>query len=269
MAGEWIKVRKDLPTDPSVIAVAAQLGESEDSVVGKLVRLWSWADSALADGNARGVTFSWIDRYVGVTGFAQSLASAGWLTETSDGVSIPHFDRHMGQSAKMRALSANRAQKHRDTRNAPVTPDALPEKRREDENTRTPPTPLPGGDAHKEHLTVAEQEVVDAWNALPAIFGGVRRVGARRQYLRQRLADPWWMANWRTALAQIPTTPSLCGKGGGDFDFVASFTWFIRPNSVARILEGECANWGGKGNKATGRVSELNQPGKFEGHIGA
>ena len=44
MAGDWIKVKTDLATDPAVIRTAATLGLTEDVVVGKLCRLWSWAN---------------------------------------------------------------------------------------------------------------------------------------------------------------------------------------------------------------------------------
>ena len=130
MAGDWIKMRTDLRDDPAVISIAAELGIDEDTVVGKLHRLWSWADRQTVDGNALGVTETWIDRYLGVTGFALSLVNVGWLSLLEDGLEIPNFDRHNGQSAKRRALTARRVARHK------VTHKALPreEKRREDIN---------------------------------------------------------------------------------------------------------------------------------------
>jgi hypothetical protein len=135
-------MRLDLAGDPDVISIAAACELSEDYVVGLLHKLWSWANKHTTDGNAPGVTLLWIDRYVGVTGFATALVTCAWLEETaapSWGVRFPNFSRHNGQSAKRRALAANRAQVHRNGRS--VTK-ALPEKRRE-EKRRKGETPLP------------------------------------------------------------------------------------------------------------------------------
>ena len=62
MAGDWIPLRADVHEDPAVIAIAAALGMEEYAVVGRLHKLWSWANRQLADGNAACVTDSWIDR---------------------------------------------------------------------------------------------------------------------------------------------------------------------------------------------------------------
>lgn len=136
MAGDWIKMRTNLGSDPAVIQIATTLECGEDCVVGMLHRLWSWADGQLRDCNARGVTLLWIDRYIGVTGFAQCLIDVGWLEATKDGVRFVNFDRHMSQTAKRRALTASRVKRSRSAKcNAPSVTKALPEKRREEENT--------------------------------------------------------------------------------------------------------------------------------------
>jgi len=154
MAGDWIKMREDLPEDPAVIAIAAATGLDEYGVVGRLHKFWTWTGRHTLDGNARGVTVSWIDRYLHAEGFAAAMIAAGWLVETPDGVSQPNFERHNGQAAKQRALTSKRVANHKAKSNAGVNAkgnasvnartvsDALPreEKRREDS---IPPTPSP------------------------------------------------------------------------------------------------------------------------------
>lgn len=144
MAGDWIKMRTDLSNDPAVIAIATSLGMDEDHVVGKLHRLWSWANKQTCDGNATGVTEKWIDRYLGVTGFAEAMKSSGWLSSESGGISIPKFGRHNGESAKQRALTAKRVAKHK------LTQSALPreEKRRDIDSTNVESCPLPSANGH-------------------------------------------------------------------------------------------------------------------------
>lgn len=145
MAGDWIKMRHDLQTDPAVIAVASSLGIEEDLVVGKLHRFWTWADKHTVNGNAPGVTYSWLDRYLCVPGFAQALENASWLTHNGDCLIVPNFDSHISQSAKLRALTAKRVALHKLKKR--VTHHALPreEKRREEKSScpKGQETPLP------------------------------------------------------------------------------------------------------------------------------
>lgn len=104
-------------------------------VVGKLVKFWGWADAQCAFGNAPNVTGSWIDVRVGVAGFANAMQKEGWLTITNAGIEIPNYDRHMGQGAKARALTAKRVAKTREQKsNGHVTLAPLPDKIRGDKN---------------------------------------------------------------------------------------------------------------------------------------
>lgn len=138
MAGDWLKFEKATPDKPEVFAIAAELGIDPDAVVGKLIRVWSWFDTHTVDGNARSVTSSLLDRISGVSGFVSAMQSVGWIEVTVAGVRLPNFDRHTGETAKGRALTAKRVAKHKGKGNAKGNGDsvtsALPreEKRREE-----------------------------------------------------------------------------------------------------------------------------------------
>jgi hypothetical protein len=181
MAGDWIPMRTDLFDDPAVITIASSCGLDEYAVVGKLLRLWSWANRHLATGNALGVTVSWIDRYVGTAGFAAAMLNAGWLRTRSDGVEFPNFERWNSQGAKRRVLTAQRVAGHKargnaETNakgNAPSVSDALPkeEKRRVERNTEDPLTPASGGKRRRKPKLIEELEsdpgFVRFWQAYP------------------------------------------------------------------------------------------------------
>ena len=113
MAGDWIKMRVNLTSDPAVIGVAAALDISEHEVVGLLHWLWAWADQHTEDGHARGVTSAWVDRYSGTRGLADALIEVGWLDFDDNGIHFPNFERHNGSPAKRRAQGAARQQKAR------------------------------------------------------------------------------------------------------------------------------------------------------------
>ena len=134
----WIKIDSSLLAKPEVFHIAELTGMSRYEVVGRLISVWVWADEQSRDGNAASVTEAHLDELHGAQGFAHAMIEAGWLTVTKSGVSIPNFDRHISQSAKARALTAIRAQR---SRNARTVTKALPEKRREEKNIKTPLPP--------------------------------------------------------------------------------------------------------------------------------
>lgn len=129
----WIKVRTDLAADPAVVSIAAALGVDRFAVVGRLHWIWSWAGSNSRDGRIAGVTAAWIDELVALEGFAAAMISAGWLIESDRGIRFPKFNRHNGQSAKTRALTAQRVARSRSrSGNDRSVTQSLPEKRREE-----------------------------------------------------------------------------------------------------------------------------------------
>ena len=146
MAGDWIKMRTNLDTDWRVIEMAGHLGIAELHVVGCLWKLWTWADQHTLDGNAIRVTSVTLDRFTGVTGFADALRKVGWLEGRDNALSFPRFAEHNGQTAKNRAETNKRVARHRNANTVTdVTQKPLPEKRREEKriNTHT----HSGGDA--------------------------------------------------------------------------------------------------------------------------
>ena len=117
MAEPWIKMRTDLSTNPKVVAIAAILGVDEDLVVGKMHRLWSWADKHAKDGRALG-NAAYIDRLVNCPGLAAALMrdEIDWLAVDGSEVIFPRWEEHNSQSAKSRAEAARRQRKSRDER---------------------------------------------------------------------------------------------------------------------------------------------------------
>ena len=139
MSTNWIKIEHWTPDKPEIHEMADTLGIDADSVLGKLIRIWIWADSQTQNGNAPRVTFSLLDRVASVAGFAQALVNVGWLTRDETGIRFSNFDRHNGETAKTRANSAKRTAKHRasvtevsqECNAQPVTP-PLPVKKSKD-----------------------------------------------------------------------------------------------------------------------------------------
>ena len=136
MAGDWIKLQKDTPDKPEILVMSSRLGIDSDAVVGKLVRIWSWFDTHTTEGNASCVTYSFLDRLAGVTGFAEQMALVGWLEQSGHDLKLSNFGYHNGHTAKTRALGKNRTEKSRSNApsNANTVTNTSPEKRREEKN---------------------------------------------------------------------------------------------------------------------------------------
>jgi hypothetical protein len=114
MAGDWLKMEINTPEKPEVLAITVALGwDDPDLTVGKLFKVWRWFDQHTINGNAKSVSAALLDRLIGVTGLTQAMVNVGWLIVTDDGVSLPNFDRHNGETAKKRALTGKRVAKHK------------------------------------------------------------------------------------------------------------------------------------------------------------
>lgn len=113
MAGDWIKFELTTMDKPEVCLIADLAGIDPDAVVGKLMRVWGWFDQQTENGNAPSVSKKLLDRAVGVTGFCEHMKSVGWMAEADGMISLPHFERHNGKTAKNRLLTAKRVANHK------------------------------------------------------------------------------------------------------------------------------------------------------------
>jgi DNA replication protein DnaT len=127
MRRSWIKIETNTPDKPEICTIASQLRLDTDSVMGKLVRLWAWAELNVSKGNETTVTLEFLDKLVGKKGFAAALEAAGWLRRDNDRLSFPNFERHNGRAAKGRAQTALRVSRHRARKAAPDSESETPQ----------------------------------------------------------------------------------------------------------------------------------------------
>lgn len=247
MAGDWLKFEKATPDKPEVFAIAARLGIDPDAVVGKLIRVWSWFDTHTVDGNAVGVTPELLDRIAGATGFVTAMQESGWVVVSEDGVSLPNFDRHNGETAKKRALTAKRVAHHRSKCNAAavtasVTPAlAREEKRRyiEEAKASLSPTGDDGVPACPHEAIVALYHEILPANPRIRVWDG-----ARASHLRARWReDPKRQSldYWRRFFEYIAQSPFLTGRTNGGKDgrpFLPGLDWMVKAGNFAKIIEG-------------------------------
>lgn len=181
MAEDWIKMRLNLHEDSAVIAMAIELGTDEFSVVGRLHRLWSWADQQTEDGSVRNLSAAFVDRFVSCTGFFRAMERVGWISEIENGFQFPNFCTHNGENAKKRAkenrrkssarkqksVSAKCPQNVRDL-SAKCPEKTGPEKRREEKNREEylPSSPSPPNEARGEGGEGDANWIPSGWQAM-------------------------------------------------------------------------------------------------------
>jgi len=236
MAQEWIKVEKATARKPEVLRISSALGIHPDHAFGLCVRFWCWCDDQCDIGHARGVTLVTLDLVLGHTGFATELAKAGWLTETEDGISIPHFEYHLSQSSKTRAQSAirkERSRSKRDIGHGDSVTKTRPDKIRVEKSIE---------EAQEAIASVAVATTPD-WqitirDSFDTAFGLKSRITSkRRTQLNARWKDEWWREHWQAALDRGSHSSFL--NGTNDRGWRIDFDFFLKPDTATKILEGK------------------------------
>src|SRR5262245_13124497 len=95
------------------------------------------------------------------------------------------------------------------------------------QNTPLPPQPR-GAPSAAEFLT--------AWNQVPQFCHARALTGARGRYFQARARDADWVRDWREALGRAARS-AFCG-GANERGWRATVDWFLRPDTVTKILEG-------------------------------
>lgn len=161
MSADWIKLRTGIWTDPRVISIASALALDIDAAVGKLGKIWAWADTHTVHGRAKNVGAAWIDTLTNCKGFAEAMRAVNWLVFDDTGLALPDFHKHNGKSAKRRALDARRKLIRRAGGQLSAEPADIPRtkrKSRERERERHNTTLLPTLPVAREAVSADEEE---------------------------------------------------------------------------------------------------------------
>lgn len=79
------------------------------------------------------------------------------------------------------------------------------------------------------------EQVLQLWNQ--KMGQNCQLTEKRRVAARQRFADPFWAENWRQAIDKASLS-SFC-RGGGSTGWKADLEWFLKPDSVTKLIEGK------------------------------
>jgi hypothetical protein len=123
----WIKLEKDLLTDPRLLKMAQQLSKACECngrplpgvmvVLGGLAQIWMIADTHVGDDDILPLGIDQINHILGMQGFCEILPQDWLQVIDADHVKLPGFHEHNGTVAKSRALNQRRVEIHRSKRN--------------------------------------------------------------------------------------------------------------------------------------------------------
>lgn len=120
--------------------------------------------------------------------------------------------------------------------NLTITEDKRKEEKIKEEKRKEPASELALAPSQDETPEV----VLEQWNLTAGQLGlpkALSLTANRRRSVRQRLKDSWWAQHWREGLAKIKTSGFLLGEN--DRGWKADLDFFLRPDSLQKILEGK------------------------------
>jgi len=226
MAGEWIPIDCNIGMKPEVLTIATANGIEPEVVIGRMVRLWAWAWHVTADGTISVPPQMLPSVAGGDEAFWADVEKAGWLTTTSDSVTIPGWEERFTNAAKKRLLDARRKSVRR---NADKCPPAKRTNVREVAD-KCPPDGRTKREEKKREFSPPEfwKSFREEWNAGP----GKRWTPSKPPVeWEDEERDDDWLADARQAIARLP--------GCRYFSTPVTLSQFIKPGWLDKIIAGE------------------------------
>jgi len=214
----WIKIEQTLPDKPEVIRMAGRLRIDQDAVTGKLLRVWIWADSNVIAGDGIPITSAFLGRLTNRKGFAAAMRAVGGLTGEEGALTFPGFERHNGETAKERATTARRVEKHRRSNGAGVTEvtepplsEPLPRIRVREEDTPLPPR---GGQSERADFLIGRTKSLRLrWQASPVLSAKEQRVFRKNIHVLEHFTPEDWDVQRAFLAASLPEGSPLFQPG--------------------------------------------------------
>lgn len=286
---DWYRADANLKAHWKLALLCQKLKIEIRDGVGLLHLLWEYVCSYADDGelveNKQIAIASYLDWPIDRAGeLVDALIEAGFIDQTEDGIEVHNwksrnkriFEQREYQKSyreKQKGLRehndnislANRKQT-KGSRRANVSDTYRQTDIHTNSKKKNPPTAgtsEPDKSAKRSSDSNAKVEIeafVEAWNSIKS-FSTCRTVtDSRIKALRTRLKDSFWRENWRAALRRVSGNSFLSGKN--DRGWKATVEWFLKPDTVAQIMEGQCDNWG-ENNKSSKPESKP-QPSKWD-----
>jgi len=213
MGAARICLDANLPLSKEVIHMANYLGTSRAETIGLLVIVWSWFAQNTDDGEAD-LGVQQLADALGISNMVfYGMAKFGMLKIDGGVMKLLMWDRIAGEKKK----EINKAKESYD--NMPLFSRRC-----------------------ESGIDEAISKIQEAWNSIPGVVKIKNWSDKRITALRARLKDEKWLPNAIKAMEIIKSGKTPFLTGDNDRKWVANIDWFLRPDSVMRVLEGYYAS---------------------------
>ena len=274
MAEPWIKMRTNLSTSPKVVRISSALKADRLRVVGGLHSAWSLFDQHSEDGILVGYSPETLDELIGWPGFTAAMIAVEWAFYDGEILSLPRYEGHNGQSAKRRAMDADRKKEVRKVSASQADKKRTRgDKNREDKELGEPNgSPLsanadgagggseakPANPDRAQRLAQVTDEAMAAYNAICAKPNGLmakvtvasvdrRRANVKRvlgmakricaeEYRADRITAQFW-TDYFTAVQADDFKSGRHGGTKGHESWEPDFEYLTRPDTMAEVYE--------------------------------
>jgi len=97
--------------------------------------------------------------------------------------------------------------------------------------------PIKQDDFKLDDESTPEDSFLKYWNDVAGFQKARKLTASRKKSLGARLKDLDFRQNWVSALDRISKSPFCCGVN--DRKWVANLDWFLKPDTLTKILEGK------------------------------
>lgn len=81
------------------------------------------------------------------------------------------------------------------------------------------------------------QEILDSWNRIPGVLKAERVTAKRKASVNARMREAYFRSNWTQGMQRVASS-EFC-QGVNDRGWKADLEWFLRPDTLLKILEGK------------------------------
>lgn len=258
-------MKRDALNHPKMLDLASRLDISRAQAIGIMTLLFDFTATYAAQGDIGKLRNGAIARacewMTDADSFIAALVDSGWLDRDEKHRLVVHdWSDHCEQWVKLKLQKLNleflpksRVQgtaedSAEDSAERSIEPSAEASASRDLAKPSPNPDPSPNvvkplkegkcASADASPPPPSAGELLDAWNS--TMGQACVMTEKRQKALKIRLKDHRWLKQWQAALARCSAS-DFC-RGVNDRGWVADFEWFIKPESVTRLLEGKYDN---------------------------
>ncbi|MCC7334416.1 MAG: hypothetical protein IT422_04950 [Pirellulaceae bacterium] len=271
-------MKRDALSHPKMLDLASRLDCSRAQAIGIMTLLFDFAATYAPQGDVgkhrNGAIARACDWNEDACAFVSSLVESGWLDESAAHRLVIHdwsdhceqWVRLKLQKLKLDFLSAEAITEASTVATVIDATEAIAEASPPRDLAKPSPNPNPNvakDSKRGEPPSDIDRKILDFWNS--TMGQRCTLTDKRRKAVHVRVRDPAWLDSWSKAVS-IASKSDFC-RGINDRGWVADLEWFLKPDSVAKLIEGKYDNRDGPKKSISSGVTHKTTPAASYGEM--